>query len=47
MAAMRRADTDNHEILVKAWPEQWEELQIRYHSPGGYLEQEVERKEQL
>ena len=37
MAAMRQADTDNLEKLKQAWPQVWEELQERYHSPGGAL----------
>ena len=42
MLAMRRADTDNLEILKRAWPEQWAELQSRYHAPGGLLPGEEE-----
>jgi len=44
MAAMRKADTDNLEILTKAWPEIEKELRLRYKAPGGFLtEREVER----
>lgn len=39
-AAMRRADTNNLEKLKEAWPEVWEELQERYHTPGGFLKGE-------
>jgi hypothetical protein len=35
--AMRLADNDNLEKLKREWPEQWEELQARYHAPGGQL----------
>lgn len=42
MAAMRRADTDNLELLQRAFPETWEELQQRYHAPGGYLPNEIQ-----
>ena len=38
MAAMREADTDNLAKLKYAWPEIWEELEARYHSPGGRLD---------
>lgn len=36
-AAMRKADTDNLEKLRAAFPEIWEELNMRYHAPGGIL----------
>ena len=42
MAAMRRADSHNLELLKSMFPETWEELQRRYHSPGGRLEHEQE-----
>ena len=41
MAAMRRADTDNLELLKEAFPSTWRELQERYWAPGGYLPGEV------
>ena len=37
MAAMRRADDSNLAKLKTAWPEIWDELSKRYHSPGGCL----------
>lgn len=37
MAAMRKADTTNVELLKAAWPEVWDELFRRYHAPGGQL----------
>jgi len=37
MAAMRQADTDNAAKLKSAFPDVWEELQARYHAPGGVL----------
>ncbi len=37
MAAMRRADTDNLDLLRAAFPEVWAELSARYHAPGGML----------
>lgn len=37
MAAMRKADTDNLELLVNAFPQVFTELQQRYNSPGGWL----------
>jgi hypothetical protein len=42
MAAMRRADNDNATKLREAWPALWEELDERYHAPGGYIGQECE-----
>ena len=39
-AAMRRADSDNLEKLKAAWPEVWEEFQLRYKAQGGYLPEE-------
>lgn len=38
MAAMRRADDENLPKLQTAFPQQWIELQARYHAPGGVLE---------
>lgn len=40
MAAMRQADSDNAELLKNAFPDTWEELQVRYNAPGGLLESE-------
>ncbi len=40
MAAMRRADTDNLQLLRGAFPKVWDELQARYHAPGGILQGE-------
>lgn len=40
MAAMRQADTDNAAKLKRTWPDVWDELQRRYHSPGGVLPEE-------
>ena len=37
MAAMRKADTNNLELLRDAWPAVWYELDARYHAPGGAL----------
>jgi hypothetical protein len=39
MAAMRNADTDNRKKLQVAFPKVWDELQLRYNSPGGCLNQ--------
>lgn len=36
-AAMRRADSDNAEKLIREFPEVWRELKARYHAPGGLL----------
>jgi hypothetical protein len=41
MAAMRQADTDNTEKLRYIFPRVWEELESRYHAPGGRLEGEA------
>jgi hypothetical protein len=38
MAAMRKADTRNAELLRRAFPEVWADLQARYLSPGGVLD---------
>lgn len=40
MACMRQADTDNTERLKTMWPDVWDELQTRYHAPGGMLPSE-------
>ena len=37
-AAMRQADTDNLAKLGAMWPSVFDELQARYHAPGGRLE---------
>lgn len=37
MAAMRKADTGNAEVLRRAFPGTWEELWARYNAPGGIL----------
>jgi len=42
MAAMRQADTDNLTRLQVAFPDVWNELNARYHSPGGLLPEERE-----
>ncbi len=44
MEAMRRADTPNLELLKAAWPDVWDELNMRYHAPGGLLPDEVRRE---
>ena len=36
-AAMRQADTDNSELLRRAFPRTHDELLARYHAPGGVL----------
>lgn len=38
-AAMRQADTDNLDKLKAAFPEVWEELQLRYNATRGILPQ--------
>ncbi|MCR4340021.1 MAG: hypothetical protein NUW01_09055 [Gemmatimonadaceae bacterium] len=40
MAAMRRADSSNIDLLREAWPEVWSEFYARYHAPGGVLDGE-------
>lgn len=40
MAAMITADTPNRAILRAGWPHVWQEVQERYHSPGGLLDDE-------
>jgi hypothetical protein len=37
MAAARKADSDNVELLREAWPETIAELRARYNAPGGLL----------
>lgn len=41
MAAARRADTTNLQILRAMWPEMVSELEERYNAPGGYLPSEI------
>lgn len=43
-AAMRRADTQNLEMLKGCWPEIWKELKERYNAPGGLLKGETNEK---
>lgn len=40
MAAMRKADDINLAKLKASWPELWDELYARYHTPGGVLPEE-------
>ncbi len=42
MAAMRAADSNNVEILKRAFPGVWAELRARYNAPGGKIGEEVE-----
>lgn len=44
MAAMRKADSGNAEILRAMWPATWEELRARYDAPGGVLPGEEESR---
>ena len=37
MAAMRKADTDNLDLLKAAFPDTWRELHSRYNASGGLL----------
>ena len=37
MAAMSRADTANQRRLCEAFPDTWDELDVRYNAPGGRL----------
>lgn len=41
MAAMRKADTRNLDLLAQAWPGVWDELQQRYNAPGGLIGDEA------
>lgn len=43
MAAYRFADTDNQEILERAYPSIIAELKLRYNAPGGVLPGETVR----
>jgi len=38
MTAMRQSDSNNTVLLKHAWPDIWDELDKRYHAPGGKLE---------
>lgn len=40
MAAMRKADTVNANLLRSCYPSVWDELQARYNAPGGLLPSE-------
>ena len=40
MAAMRKADTRNIELLRVAFPDTYRELKFRYNSPNGFLPEE-------
>ena len=40
-ALMRQADTQNLERLQTMWPGVWQELELRYHAPGGLLNGET------
>lgn len=42
MAAMRQADTENLRRLREAFPDIYQELQERYHAPGGFLPGEAQ-----
>ena len=42
MTAMRKADSDNTELLRRAFPEVWRELKARYNAPGGVLPMELQ-----
>jgi hypothetical protein len=44
-AAMRRADSDNLEMLKGCWPDTWAELFVREYSPGGRLKEELKGDE--
>jgi hypothetical protein len=39
-AAMRKADSENLEMLKGCWPETLNELLKRYNAPGGILPEE-------
>lgn len=44
-ACMRVADTDNLHLLRQAFPQVWDDLQARYHAPGGLLPGETSNEE--
>lgn len=46
MAAMRRADSANLAALKLVFPQVWDELQARYHLPGGLLAGETTNPDQ-
>jgi hypothetical protein len=39
-AAMRKADTDNLELLKEAFPDVWKDMMERYNNPGGLSDAE-------
>lgn len=41
MAAFRKADSYNKELLFACFPATYVELQTRYNAPGGYLGDEA------
>lgn len=45
-AAMRGADSNNLDVLKRAWPGVWKELEERYNSLGGKLAIEWEADQQ-
>lgn len=45
MAAMLRADTDNLLKLRHLFPEVHQELDMRYHAPGGFLPEELPKED--
>lgn len=42
MAAIRKADTINTELLKAAFPRVYQEFHDRYHAPGGVLPDDTE-----
>ncbi len=40
MAAIRKADDRNMQLLLLGWPEVYKEFLARYHAPGGVLPDE-------
>lgn len=46
MAAMRQADSHNLELLKRAFPFTWRELDARYNAPGGVLPSDPEGERQ-
>ncbi len=47
MAAMLKADDVNLMRLRACWPAIWEELDARYHAPGGMLKGEEDAQPPL
>lgn len=43
MAAMRKADSINAARLRDAFPALWDEVDARYHAPGGVLPTDARR----